>query len=176
MDTRRVSGEVKARLPGERRFQRRGGREGGSELASETRNKGVVETSLPDNIFRGILSPSRGIQCKPGQRRRCCSRLGGKFRQAKKMPTFNSTREGRSLGGKYGPHDCQLGSMSESVSRARLTNFPDKYLPNSFFNIYFISFFSFLLSFFFSSFVRIQMDVGPRVSFALCFYVCSSIR
>lgn len=60
------------------------------------------------------------------------------------MPTFNSTREGRFLGGKYGPHDCQLGSMSESVSRARLTNFPHKYLPNSFFNIYFIFFFFFL--------------------------------
>lgn len=49
--------ELTGSVAGGTGFLERGGSKG--ELASETRNKGVVETSLPDNIFRGILSPSR---------------------------------------------------------------------------------------------------------------------
>lgn len=58
MDTRRVSGEVKARLPGERRFQRRGGREGASSLLK--REIRGLWKRLSRIIYFGVSFPRPG--------------------------------------------------------------------------------------------------------------------
>lgn len=92
--------ELTGSVAGGTGFLERGGSK--VELASETRNKGVVETSLPDNIFRGILSPSREYSVNRDKDADAAHVSGVNFAKRKKCQRLIQRERGGSLVGNMG--------------------------------------------------------------------------
>lgn len=147
MDTRRVSGKVEGSFPAARFASARSdqGRLQGrvrlrTELKREIRGWKRLSRIIYFRGFPDFLLSYRSVQCVTWrQRRRCGSRLGGKFRafakrekrkrkkkkKRGKMSPFNSTSEGFSEN--MGRRIVALNPCP-TVCRNFRTNFHDKYL------------------------------------------------